>query len=178
MQVDLSTYNNGSYKPGNIVKRVLWYCINIAFFKTGAFPFSSIKVFLLKLFGASVGKGVIIKPFVNIKYPWFLTIGDFVWIGEEVWIDNLGKITIGSNVCISQGALLLSGSHDYSKTSFDLIVKQIIIEDGVWVCAKAIICGGVTCHSNSVITAGTVMSSNAIAGGIYRGNPGIHIKMR
>ena len=176
MQVDLSTYDNSWYKSGDGFKRFLWYYCNLIFFRFGWFPFSFLKVFLLKLFGASVGKGVVIKPFVNIKYPWFLTIGDHVWIGEEVWIDNLAHVTIGNNVCISQGALLLTGSHDYKKSSFDLIIKPIIIEDGVWVCAKAIICAGVTCYKNAVITAGSVITSNCDAGGIYHGNPGVLYK--
>ena len=178
MQVDLSKYDNSWYKPGNTVKRFLWYYCNIVFFRNGWFPFSSLKVFLLKLFGASVGKAVTIKPNVGIKYPWFLTIGNFVWIGEEVWIDNLAHVTIGNNVCISQGALLLSGSHNYKLPAFDLIIKKINIEEGVWVCAKAIICGGVTCYKNAIITAGTVMTSDCEAGGIYKGNPGILYKKR
>ena len=56
----------------------------------------------MRLFGASVGKGVIINPRVNIKYPWKLVIGSNVWIGEKVWIDNLADVTIGDNVCLSQ----------------------------------------------------------------------------
>lgn len=178
MQVDLSTYNNSWYKPGNALKRILWYYCNLVFFKSGWFPFYTLKVFLLKLFGASVGKGVLIKPFVNIKYPWLLTIGNHVWIGEDVWIDNLAHVTIGNHVCISQGALLLCGSHDYKQVSFDLIVKNIHIEDGVWICAKSIICSGVTCYKNSIITAGSVISADCEASGIYRGNPGIQYKMR
>ncbi|MDZ7624210.1 MAG: hypothetical protein U5J96_07185 [Ignavibacteriaceae bacterium] len=88
---------------------------------------NSFKIFALRFFGAKVGKGVIIKPCVNIKYPWFLEIGDNVWIGEEVWIDNLGKVKIGNNVCLSQGALLLCGNHNYKKETFDLIVGDITL---------------------------------------------------
>ena len=171
--MDLSTYNNDWYKPGNAVKRFLWYYCNAIFFKSGAFPFSAFKIFILKLFGASIGKAVIIKPFVNIKYPWFLTIGNFVWIGEEVWIDNLAQVTIANNVCISQGALLLTGSHDYKKPGFDLVVKSIVVEEGVWICAKSIICAGVTIKKNALITAGSVISADCDEDGIYKGNPGI-----
>ena len=178
MKVDLSTYNNNWYKPGNPVKRILWYYVNLIFFKSGWFPFYGVKVLLLKLFGASIGSEVLIKPFVNIKYPWFLTIGDHVWIGENVWIDNLAQVTIGNNVCISQGALLLSGNHDYKSISFDLMVSPITLEDGVWICAKAVVCSGVTCYSHSIVNAGSIATQNCEANCIYKGNPAIKIKTR
>ena len=178
MQVDLSTYKNSWYKPGNHFKRILWYYCNMIFFKSGWFPFYRFKVFILRLFGASIGKAVLIKPNVNIKYPWLLTIRNDVWIGEEVWIDNYALVTIGNNVCISQGALLQTGSHNYNIPSFDLIIKSIKLEDGVWICAKAIICSGVICNSNSIVTAGSVITSNCEANGIYRGNPAVKIRMR
>ncbi len=171
MQVDFSTYNNKWYKPGGAVKRFLWHYINLVFFKSGLFPIYGLKVFLLKLFGAVVGKNVFIKPFVNIKYPWFLSIGNQVWIGEDVWIDNLTDVHIGNNVCISQGAMLITGSHNYRTSNFGLLMKPIKIENGVWICAKAIVCGGVVCGSHAVITAGTVVTQNCEAYGMYRGNP-------
>ena len=71
-----------------------------------------------------VGRSVIIKPRVRIKYPWFLQIGDNSWIGEDVWIDNLDSVIIKENVCISQGAMLMSGSHNYKSEKFDLITKK------------------------------------------------------
>src|ERR1051326_5765433 len=99
---DLSTFNNDWYDPGrNFFVRALWFWFNAVFFRS-AFPFSGFKKFLLRAFGARVGKGVVIKPAVNIKYPWKLSVGDHCWIGENVWIDDLGKVTIGNNVCISQ----------------------------------------------------------------------------
>lgn len=171
MQVDLSTYNNNWYKPGSALKRFLWHYTNLVFFKSGWFPVYGLKVFLLRLFGAAVGKNVSIKPYVNIKYPWFLHIGNHVWIGEDVWIDNLTDVKIGDNVCISQGALLITGSHNYSAVNFGLLMKPITLENGVWVCAKAIICGGVVCGSHAVITAAAVVTQNCEPYGMYRGNP-------
>ena len=175
---DLSTYNNIWYKPGSPIKRFFWYWINIIFFKTGLLPFYGIKRFFLKLFGAEVGKGVIIKPFVNIKYPWLLVLKDYIWIGEHVWIDNLAKVTIGSNGCLSQGALILTGNHDYTKSGFDLIVKPIIIEEGVWIGAKAIVCPGVICHSFSILGVGSVATTDLEGYSIYQGNPAVKIKSR
>ena len=158
MKVELATYNNNGFKPGGAIKRIIWYYVNLIFFTSGLFPFYALKVFLLKLFGAKIGTGVIIKPSINIKYPWFLAIGNHVWIGEKVWIDNLAQVTIEDNVCISQGAMLLTGSHDYKSASFNLVVKEIKLENGVWICAKAIVCAGVTCYAQSIITAGSVVT--------------------
>ena len=140
--------------------RFLWYFINIIFFKSSLFPFNSLKLFLLRLFGCSLGKGVVIKPNVNIKYPWKLSLGNYVWIGEQVWIDNLDNVTVGNHVCISQGAILICGSHDYKKPSFDLITKEIILNDGVWVGTKSIILPGVVAESHAILSAGSVMSKN------------------
>lgn len=123
--VDLSLYNNAWYNTGaSVIKRTLWYFANSAILNNSFIPFSRIKIKVLRLFGAKIGKGVVIKPSVNIKYPWNLKIGDYVWIGENVWIDNLVEVSIGDNVCISQGAMLLCGNHNYKKTSFDLMVGK------------------------------------------------------
>lgn len=176
--VDLSTFNNKWYKPGNPVKRFLWYFINVLFIKNGWFPFSGFKRFWLKLFGAKIGKGVVIKPNVNIKYPWKLIVGDHVWIGENVWIDNLETITIGNNCCLSQGVFLLCGNHDYTSSSFDLMVKPIVLEDGAWIGAKAIVCPGVTVGTHAVLSVGSVATRNLDAYGIYSGNPASRIKER
>jgi len=177
-KVNFSNYDNSSYKPGNYILIFLWYFINIIFFINPLQPFSFIKVFLLKCFGAKVGHGVLIKPAVNIKYPWLLEIGNNVWIGEDVWIDNLAKVTIGNNVCLSQGAMLLCGNHNYKSTSFDLIVREITIEDGSWVGAKSIVCPGVILKSHAILSVGSVANHNLETNGIYQGNPAILIRER
>lgn len=178
-RLDLSTYNNSWYSPGaSMLKMAMWYVINSAVFKNSLFPFGKLKLILLKLFGARIGKGVVVKPCVNIKYPWNLSIGDYVWVGENVWIDNLTKVTIGSNVCISQGAMLLCGNHDYKSKSFDLIVREITLEDGVWVGAKSTVCPGVTMHTHSVLSVGSIASHDLEAYAIYQGNPAKKIRDR
>jgi putative colanic acid biosynthesis acetyltransferase WcaF len=157
MQINLNKFNNHWYKPGNFFKRAIWYYINAIFFNTSFFPFYQPKKFLLKIFGSKIGSGFVIKPNINIKYPWNLIIGDNVWLGEGLWIDNLGEVKIGSNVCISQGAMLLTGSHNYKKSTFDLIVDNIVIEDGVWVCAKVMLLPGTHLQENSVILPGSII---------------------
>src|ERR1700759_4201941 len=107
-QTDLSSYQNKEYHHGgNPLKRLLWFYVNAWIFKTSLLPFNNLKRGLLRLFGASVDKGVVIKPCVNIKYPWNLSIGENTWIGENVWLDSLVMIQIGANACISQGAMVL-----------------------------------------------------------------------
>lgn len=178
MKVDLSKYNNDWYRPGPLWKRAGWFITSNIFFRTNLLPFYAPKRFLLRLFGAKVGRGVIIKPVVTIKYPWLLSIGDHCWIGEQVWIDNLAQVTIGHNVCISQGALLLCGNHDYSKEAFDLKVERIVLEDGCWIGAKAVVCPGTICKEHTVITVQSVVSGILEAYGIYQGNPAVKIKSR
>jgi len=178
VKTNLSTFNNAWYKPGNAFKRALWYVVNAAFFLNPWFPFSGVKVGLLRLFGARVGQGVVIKPWVNIKYPWFLTIGDRCWIGEGVWIDNLAPVTLGTDVCVSQGALLLTGNHDWTKSSFDLLLGPILLEDGVWVGARALVCPGAVLRTHAVLTAGSVAGGELDAYGVYQGNPAVFVKKR
>jgi putative colanic acid biosynthesis acetyltransferase WcaF len=178
-QTDLSVYNNHPYRPGgSAIKRVLWYYVNIVFFKSGWLPASGVKVTLLRLFGAQIGKGVVIKPGVNIKYPWHLKIGAHTWIGERVWIDNLVLVTIGNNVCISQGAILQTGSHNYKKTTFDLITGSITLSNGVWIGCGAVVNQGVTAADHSVLTSGSVANKDLEPYFIYQGNPAVKIRQR
>ena len=176
---DLSSFNNKDYQPGvNLIVRAIWYFCNILFLKNSWNPFSGLRKLILRIFGAKIGKGVVIKPAVNIKYPWKLTVGNYTWIGEGVWIDSLDEVVIGDNVCISQGALLLCGNHDYNKSSFDLITGKIFLEDGVWIGAKAVVCPGVTCRSHSILAVGSVATKDMEEYGIYQGNPAIKKSVR
>lgn len=152
--------------------------VSALFFRHSLAVGTSIKKFWLQRFGASVGKGLVLKPSVNIKYPWFLHIGDDVWIGEDVWIDNLAQVTIGNNVCLSQGAMLLTGNHNFKLPTFDLMVQPIIINNGAWVGAKAVICPGAVVSENAVITVASVLSGTAVPNGIYKGNPAAFVKHR
>lgn len=180
-QVNNALYNNDWYRAqigASRAKQWIWYFVNVLFFINPLNPVSALKIFLLKAFGATIGKNVVIKQSVNIKYPWKLQVGNNSWIGEQVWIDNLAKVSIGSNVCISQGAMLLTGNHDFSKTTFNLMVKEILIEDGVWIGARSIVCPGVRCSTHAVLNAMSVANKNLEAYTIYMGNPAVPTRQR
>jgi putative colanic acid biosynthesis acetyltransferase WcaF len=160
------------------IRYAFWLLISNVFFLTNI-PYPNFtKVFILKCFGGKVGKNVVIKPWVKIKFPWMLSLGNSVWLGESVWIDNISEIKIGNNVCISQGALFITGNHNYSSEKFELISKPIIIEDGVWVCANTILIGGITIHSHAVLAINSLASKDLEPYSIYSGNPAIFIKKR
>ena len=178
VKVDKSNYNNSWYNPGSKIKRALWLLLNPIFVNNHYFPLTSIKIIILKMFGAKIGKRLTIKQGVNIKYPWFLEVGDYVGLGENVWIDNLAPVTIDNQATISQGAYLLTGNHDFNSKGFELIIKPIVIEDGVWIGAKSVVCPGVTCHSHSVLGVGSILTKNMEAYSIYFGIPATKIKYR
>lgn len=180
---ELNVVDNSAYKPNldrgaSVLKQFLWYYTNVIFFKNAYNPFSGLKVLILRMFGAKIGKGVIIKPSVNIKFPWKLIIGNHSWIGENVWIDNLYHTRIGSNVTISQGALLLCGNHDYTKPAFDSYIMEITLEDGVWIGARSVVTGGAICKSHSVLSASSLISGTMEPYTVYRGNPAVEVKKR
>ena len=177
-RTDHSRFSNSWYNPGPRWKTVLWFLISNVSLNTYLPIPMSVKRGILRLFGARLGHSVVIKPAVNIKYPWFFQVGDHVWIGEQVWIDNLSPVVIGSHVSLSQGCMLLTGNHDYRRSTFDLTTKPITIEDGVWVGAKSIVCSGVVCHSHAVLAVNSVATKSLNAYGIYQGNPAIWVRER
>ena len=141
-------------------------------------PLNGLKVWLLRLFGASVGHGVVIKPSVNIKYPWRLRLGNHVWIGENAWIDNLGDVIIADNCVLSQGSMLLSGSHDFSRQTFNVMVDKIVLEEGVWIGARSIVYMGITCKSHSILGANSIALKTMEPYSIYYGNPAVKVSDR
>jgi putative colanic acid biosynthesis acetyltransferase WcaF len=178
MKTDLGMYENHNYKGGPLWRRLCWYVASRLFLKTSILYPYGFKVWMLRLFGAKIGKNVVIKPGVHIKYPWLLEMGNFVWLGENVWIDNLAKVSIASHVCVSQGAMLLTGNHNYKKSSFDLILGPITLEEGVWIGAQTVVCPGVTCKSHSVLAVGSVANKDLLPNTIYQGNPAVAQKGR
>ncbi len=149
----------------------VWYFLKVVFFLS-AWPWpSSIKRALLRAFGARIGRGVVIRPRVNITMPWRLEIGDHSWIGEEVYLLSLDKISIGSHCCVSQRAFLCTGNHDFRDESFSFQGKPIVIGAGVWVGASVFVGPGVEIAQEAVVTAGSVVLKSLPNGMVCSGNP-------
>jgi putative colanic acid biosynthesis acetyltransferase WcaF len=145
-----------------------------------ASPFwgTRLRVAVLRWFGARIGHGVTIKPGVRVKFPWRLQIGNHCWIGEDVWLDNLAEIRIGDHCCLSQGAYLCTGSHDWSRVHFDLIVKPIVLEDEVWIAARSMIGPGVTAGRGAVLALGSAATRDLLPWQIHQGVPAVPVKSR
>tara|TARA_B100001248_G_C27379690_1_gene456257 strand:+ start:188 stop:688 length:501 start_codon:yes stop_codon:yes gene_type:complete len=157
----LKKFKKDNKKISSIFKILIWEICSLLFFRSKISILNySTKVWLLRKFGASIGNKLIIKRDVHIKSPWKLTIGDNVWIGEKVWIDNISIITIGSNVCISQGVKMNSGNHNYKIESFDLICSPINIGSNIWIGCFSIILPGSNVPSNTIINAGGIFPKN------------------
>lgn len=178
MSNELSHVRLASFDPNRNFKRgasklklFAWYFCKMSIFLT-PIPFPNfVKRKILIMFGATIGKGLVLKPRVNIHFPWKLTIGTDVWIGEEVFILNFETATIGNNVCISQRAFLCGGNHDYRDPSMSYRNGTIDLLDGCWVGAQTFIGPGVRIGVDSIVSAGSVVTKSVEGNGIYRGNP-------
>jgi putative colanic acid biosynthesis acetyltransferase WcaF len=160
------------------LKESLWILIRALFFQSPLPWPRALKRHLLRSFGAQVGEGVVIKPRVTIHFPWKLSIGDYSWIGEEVFILNFEQCTIGAHCCISQRAFLCGGNHDFRAMDFKYRNGPIVIEDGAWVGAQTFIAPSITIGQEAVITAGSVVSHSMPSGMICSGNPCEPVKER
>lgn len=178
-QVDLRQYDNSWYDPGrSAFWRALWLLLGLPMLRSRVLPSSAVRTGLLRMFGARIGQRVVIKPGVAVKYPWHLSIGDDCWIGEECWIDNLTTVKIGSNVCVSQGAYLCTGNHDWTDPAFGLVIAPIELMDGAWAGAKCVLLPGVVLGEGAVAGAGSVVSGRVPSYEIYAGNPAVFVKRR
>lgn len=176
--MQLSKFNNDEFNRGRSrLVETCWRVVEGMLFNSWL-PGSGWRVQLLRLFGASVGSGAVIKPHVRIKFPWKLKIGDHSWIGEDVWIDNLAMVSIGSNCCISQGAYLCTGSHRWNRETFDLVTKPIVINDQCWIGAKSRVAPGVVVEMGAVLVMGSTAVCNLQSMGIFQGNPAKLVKVR
>ncbi len=142
-----------NFRGRNPIIVQFWWLIQGTLFRMSPQFMYGFRRFLLRLFGAKIGKKVIIRPSVKITYPWKLSIGDYSWIGDQVDLYTLGNIIIGKNVVISQKSYLCTGSHDYLKEDFSIFQKPITIQDQVWVASDVFIAQGITIGEGSIVAA-------------------------
>jgi putative colanic acid biosynthesis acetyltransferase WcaF len=178
-RIDLSSPDNTELVRGrSLLFEALWFFFGAPILASRVMPSSILRAILLRLFGAKIGVGVYIKPGVRVKFPWYLSVGDHCWIGEDVWIDNLAPVSIGSHVCVSQGAYICTGNHDWSKLNMRLFVKPIRLEMGSWVGARGVVCPGVTIAEGAILTAGSVATRDIPSFEIHTGNPATFVRAR
>ncbi|MFD2288840.1 colanic acid biosynthesis acetyltransferase WcaF [Pedobacter petrophilus] len=171
-------FNTGDFQIGaSGLKQLLWYFTDVFFFRTKVIPFSAVLVFLLRTFGAKIGKDVRVKPGIQVKYPWKLEIGNNCWLAD-CYIENLDWVRMGEKCCISQQAMLMTGNHNYKKTTFNLLTAPIVLEDGVWMGAKSVVGPGIKLYSHSVLSLSSVAVSDLAAYTIYQGNPAVKVRDR
>jgi len=170
--IDLSKFTNQDFQRGvPRWKETVWWVVRAVVFGTLLPVPSVVKVVLLRLFGAKVGRGVVIRSRVNITFPWRFECGDDVWIGDEVMILSLDRVTLGSSVCVSQRAFLCTGSHDFGKVGVDLMTRPIVVGDSCWIGAQAFVAPGVTFGAGSRCGAGAVVTRDVGAGESVNGVP-------
>ena len=149
----------------------LWWIVQSVFFNTSPQFMFFWRRFLLRLFGAKIGRGVMIRPSVQITYPWKLVIGDYAWIGDNVVLYTLGKISIGENVVISQRSYLCTGSHDYLKEDFPIFEKEITIEDECWLATDVYVAPGINIGRATVVGARSSVFNDLPSSKICIGSP-------
>lgn len=174
----LDRFDNSAFDRGRPwLVEALWRVADGLLFRSWL-PGSAWRAALLRLFGAAVGPGVVIKPGVRITFPWKLGIGAHSWLGERAWIDNLAEVRIGEHCCISQGAYLCTGNHRWDREGFDLEARPIVLENHCWIGAMARVGPGVVCREGAVLTLGSVASAELEAWQVHGGSPARAVKAR
>lgn len=154
-------------KGRGFVAQVLWVAVSTLIFTQVWCP-NRLRCVILRWFGAEIGSGVLIRHRVLVHWPWKLSIGDNSWVGTGAELYNIDNIVIGSDVCISQNVYVCTGSHDRRSPTFDYDNGPIVVEDGVWLCARCTVLRGVTIGANSVVGAATLVSRDVPPGSIVR----------
>jgi putative colanic acid biosynthesis acetyltransferase WcaF len=156
----------------------LWWLIQFLFFRNSPQFLYGFRRFILRLFGAKIGKKVIIRPTVRITYPWKVSIGDYSWIGDDVVLYSLGEIEIGENVVISQKSYLCAASHDYLKQDFPIFAKKITIKDMCWLATDVFVAPGITINKGTVVGSRSSVYKDLPGNKICLGNPAKVIRER
>lgn len=176
---DLSKPNVPSGFTGKRKVRVqLWYVAWLFLFRLSPHAVNGFRIFLLNAFGARVSRTAKVRPSCFVSYPWNLTVGDFSYLGDRVFIDSLDKVEIGTHVSVSNDVYITAGTHDHQSPSFDLTLKPVVIADESWIAVRAVILPGVTVGHGAVVAAGSVLTKSVPPAEMWAGNPAKFIKSR
>lgn len=156
----------------------MWWLAQTVFFRTSPQFAYGFRRWLLRCFGAQVGRHVVIRPSVTVTYPWKVKIGDYAWIGDDVVLYSLGEIYIGPHAVVSQSSYLCAGDHDYAQPDFPIRARKITIGEQAWVAAGVFIAPGVTIGKGAVIGARSSVFGDMPAGKVCFGSPAKPIKQR
>lgn len=170
--IDLRRYDQSNFdrgRSGGVI--LLWWLVQAIVFPLTPHSFHAPRVALLRLFGAKIGRGVIIRPTARFTYPWKVSIGNYSWIGDDVVLYSLDQIEIGEHCVISQKSYLCTGSHDIQDPAFSLKTAPIKLGNGVWVATDCFIAPGVHIGANTVIGARSNVFKNIPAQSVCWGNP-------
>lgn len=174
IRMELRGYTSGDFDRGvPLWKEALWVAVKVLFFLNPIPWPSELRAELLRAFGAKIGARVVIRSGVNVSFPWRLTLGNDVWLGEEVMILSLAPVCIESDVCISQRAFLCTGSHRFHSPRFDLVTEPITIRARSWVAAQAFVAPGVEIGPDSMVCAGSIVVGNVPPQTTVQGNPAV-----
>jgi putative colanic acid biosynthesis acetyltransferase WcaF len=155
-----------------------WRFIHSTFFRFSPQFMYGWRRLLLRLFGAKIGKNVLIRPTAKILYPWKLFIGNWSWIGDEVTLYNMANINIGKNCVISQKSYLCTGSHEHTKPSFDIFAESINIKDEVWIASDVFIVPGITIGTGTVVGFRSIVTRNLPPKMVCYGSPAKPLRQR
>ncbi len=156
----------------------IWWFIQATVFRWSPQPLYAFRAALLRMFGARVGIGVKIRQSARFTYPWKIEVGDNVWIGDRAELYSLEHIVIEKDVCISQGAYICTGSHDYRDVQFSYMCRSILIKEQSWIGADVFVCPGTTVGIGCVVTARSLVKGRLEKGFIYSGAPASIIRQR
>lgn len=177
--IDLTRPDNTELVRGApLLVEAFWYFLGLPLLRSPLITSSAFRCRLLRLFGAKVGRGVHIKPGLRVKFPWYLEVGDHSWLGEDLWIDNLAQVKIEAHCCLSQGAYLCTGNHDWSSVNMRLYRRPITCRRGCWIGAKAVLCPGVVVGAGAIVSAGSVVTKNIPDMEVHAGNPAKFVRYR
>jgi putative colanic acid biosynthesis acetyltransferase WcaF len=163
-------------RPGWYVQ--LWWLVQSCLFRPSPQWCYAWRRLLLRLFGAKVGVGVLVRPSAIITYPWKVALGDYVWIGDDVVLYSLGPIVIGNNAVVSQRCYLCCGSHDVESVSFAICSDPVVIEDEVWLALDVTVLPGATIGRGAVVGARSTVVKSLAGGWVYLGSPAKAVRRR